>query len=306
VGKADYVAHDYLPADYASDTSSLNISHVVHVEAAWQGKKPLDAVDETRWVDRLFSPENNSTGISLGGIVGYTELRHPDAEAVLKAHVAASSKLVGIRQMLAWDEDKHIMRFCDRGGISQDPVWRKNFALLETLDLSFDAWFFHHQLDEMVALAKAYPGIRFVLCHMGTPIGLGGPFASYGHSPCKRNAILQQWQEGMAKVAQCPNVSVKLSGFFMPVVGWGFHQLEQPPAHQQVLERYKPLVDFVLEQFGVSRCMFASNFPMDKVSLSLKELYDLYWDIVADLPAQDKAALFRENAARFYRIDVGC
>ncbi|MDX1694043.1 MAG: amidohydrolase family protein [Ketobacteraceae bacterium] len=302
VGKVDYVAYDYLPGHYAADVSGLNITHVVHVEASWQGKNPLDAVDETRWVDGLFAGPQNPSDIQLGGIVGFTELRNPDAETVLKAHKEASQKLVGIRQMLAFDKDKGIMRFCDAAGVYRDPVWRENFQLLEKYDLSFDAWFFHHQLDEMVELANAYPDTRFVLCHMGTPIGLAGPFAGYGHRGSDRERVLRIWEHGMARVAECPNVHVKLSGFFMPVVGWGFEHLVQPPSHQQILDKFKPLVDFVIEQFGVSRCMFASNFPMDKASLSLKQLYDLYWDIAGGFSQQEKQALFRDNAAAFYRI----
>ena len=304
VGKVDYVAHDYLPEHYAADAHHLNVSHVVHVEASWQGKQPLDAVGETRWVDSIFQPEHQHTGIRLGGIVGYTEFRNPQAPEVLRAHKQASDQLVGIRQMLAWDEDKGIMRYCDRPGISRDPAWRRNFEYLEEYDLSFDAWFFHHQLDELVDLANAYPRIRFMLCHMGTPIGLAGPFAGYGHNAVARDRIEKIWREGMAKVAECPNVQVKLSGFFMPVVGWGLHHLDAPVENAAILDRYQPLVDFVIRQFGVQRCMFASNFPMDKVSLSLHQLYELYWALASDLTDADRVALFRDNAARFYRIDL--
>lgn len=304
VGKVDYVGYDYLVDDYADDAKNLNVSHIVHVEAKWMAKKPLDVVDETRWVDQLYQPPGNRTGIKLGGIVGYTELRDPAAPEVIKAHVEASERLVGLRQMLAWDDDKGIMRYCDRPKIYRDPVWRKHFALLETHDLSFDAWFFHHQLDEMVELAQAFPNTRFVLGHMGTPIGLGGPFAGYGHTEQQRREILKVWQEGIAKVAQCPNVHMKLSGFFMPVVGWGFHLREQPPSHQELLDRFKPLVDFVMAQFGVERCMFASNFPMDKVSLDLQSLYDLYWSIASDRTDAERALLFRDNAAAFYKIPL--
>lgn len=303
VGKVDYVGYDYLPQHYAQDTAQLTITHAVHVEAKWMAKKPLEVVDETRWVAQIFDSANNNTGIKLGGIVGYTELRDPQAAQILKAHKEASDRLVGIRQMLAWDDDKGIMRYCDRPKIYQDATWRKNFALLEAMNLSFDAWFFHHQLDEMVELANAFPKVNFMLCHMGTPIGVAGPFASYGHSEKNRREIYQQWQEGMAKVAECKNVSVKLSGFFMPVVGWGMHS-DNPLNPQQVFDRFKPMVDFVIEQFGVDRCLFASNFPMDKVSLSLQTLYELYWQISEPYSEQDKKKLFFTNAARFYKIPI--
>ncbi|MCG8314546.1 MAG: amidohydrolase family protein [Pseudomonadales bacterium] len=302
VGKVDYVGHDYLPAHYAQDATELNLSHVVHVEAKWMAKTPLDVVDETRWVEQIF--RSSQSKIDLGAIVGYVELRDPQAPQVIQAHRQASRRLVGLRQMLAWDDDKGIMRYCDKPRIFRDAVWRKHFELLEQNDLSFDAWFFHHQLDEMVELAQAFPNTRFMLCHMGTPIGIGGPYASYGHSHAKRQAIHSQWQMGMARVAECKNVSVKLSGFFMPVVGWGYHLRSESPQLSELVDSFKPLADYVIQQFGIERCMFASNFPMDKVSLGLKQLYDLYWEITCDLSAADKEKLFRQNAAAFYRIDL--
>lgn len=304
VGKVDYVAYDYLPEDYDLDAAALNISHIVHVEAKWMGKKPIDMANETLWLDQLFSEENNATDIKLGGIVGYAELRDPQVEKVIIAHKQASERLVGLRQMLAWDDSSGIMRYCDKAGISRDPKWREKFSLLEKHDLSFDAWFFHHQLAEMVELANAFPNTRFILCHMGTPIGLGGPYAGYGHTDMERKRILSVWKEGMARVAECPNVSVKLSGFFMPVVGWGYHLRDRKPTHSEIRDSFKPLVDYVIRCFGVDRCMFASNFPMDKVSMSLAKLYSVYWDITEGFTMEEKQKLFHDNAVDFYRIPV--
>lgn len=299
VGNVDYVGYDYLPNNYSEDKQRLNITHVVHVEAEWKDSTGLGSVGETQWLESLFT---KNPGVELGAIVGFVDLRNDNVDAVLTAHKEASAKLVGVRQMLAWDQDKGIMRFCDQEKLSEDAKWRAGFDLLEKHDLSFDAWFFHHQLDEMVALAKAYPKTQFILGHMGTPIGLGGEFASYGGSDVARRYILEKWQAGMAKVAECPNVSVKLSGFFMPVVGWGYHLRKQSPSINQVVDDLRPMVDFVIEQFGVDRCMFASNFPMDKVSLSLTSLYDVYWALCEDRSDSDKAKLFRENAKQCYKI----
>ncbi len=299
VGNISHVGYDYLPVNYAADRGQLNISHVVHVEAGWRDNSGFGPVKETQWVASLFSGRREP---SLGGIVGHLDLRGDNVDAVLAAHKRASSKLVGIRQMLAWDADKSIMRFCDQSKMSQDPKWRAGFDLLEKYDLSFDAWFFHHQLDEMVMLAKAYPNTTFILGHMGTPIGLGGEFASYGGSDVARSRVLGLWQEGMAKVAECRNVLVKLSGFFMPVVGWGYHLRDQPPSLAEVVDDLRPMVEFVVGQFGVDRCMFASNFPMDKVSMSLEVLYDVYWSLCEGLSDEDRVKLFRDNAKSCYKI----
>jgi predicted TIM-barrel fold metal-dependent hydrolase len=206
--------------------------------------------------------------------------------------------------MLAYSQDKGVMKFCDRAGLSRTPAWRCGFEACAEQGFSFDAWFFHHQLDEMAELAAAFPQTQFILCHMGTPIGVGGPFASYGHSARQRDHIRQTWQASMARLAAYPNIAVKLSGFFMPVLGWGFHQRKTPVSVNEVVNCLGPFVAFVLEQFGAERCLFASNFPMDKVSLSLKTLYEVYWELVASYPEATRNALFRENARRLYRIDV--
>ncbi len=300
VGRPDHVMWDYLPADYAADAVGLPIEQVVHVEAEWGDRSPLGPAGETRWLDGLFPP---SAGPRLGGIVAYADLRRPDVKNLLDTHFAASRKLRGIRQMLAFDTDTAIMRFCDQPALALDVNFRRGLERLQDYSLSFDAWVFHHQLGEMTDLARTFPEQIFVLDHMGTPIGLGGPFASYGRNAQARDVILKTWQYGMAELAECPNVRVKLSGFFMPVVGWGFEHRTTPVARQELLDAYAPHAHFVLQLFGVERCLFASNFPMDKVSLSLAQLYQLYADTVADRSEAEQRLLFADNARQIYRLD---
>lgn len=300
VGRPDHVMWDYLPPDYAADAAGLPIEQVVHVEAEWRDRSGLGPAGETRWLDSLFPPERSPR---LGGIVAYADLRRPGLKALLDAHHAASSKLRGIRQMLAFDNDDGIMRFCDQPALALDPDFRRGMERLQDYSLSFDAWVFHHQLGEMVQLARAFPRQLFVLDHMGTPIGLGGPFASYGRNAPAREVILKTWQYGMMELAECANVRVKLSGFFMPVVGWGFERRDTPVSRQELLDTFAPHAQFVLQQFGVERCLFASNFPMDKVSLSLQQLYQLYADTVADRSEAQQRLLFAGNARQIYRLD---
>lgn len=299
VGRPDYVMWDYLPADYAADAAGLPIEQVVHVEAEWGDHSGLGPAGETRWLDGLFPAEGAPR---LGGIVAYADLRRADVKAQLDAHYQASGKLRGIRQMLAFDTDRGIMRFCDQPGLAGDAKFRHGLERLQDYSLSFDAWVFHHQLGEMADLARSFPEQTFVLDHMGTPIGLGGPFASYGRSQQAREVILKTWQYGMLELAESPNVMVKLSGLFMPVVGWGFEHRDTPVSAQELLDAFAPHARFVLQHFGVERCLFASNFPMDKVSLSLQQLYQLYAATVADLDEADQRKLFADNARRVYRL----
>lgn len=299
VGRPDYVMWDYLPADYGADAAGLPVEQVVHVEAEWRDRSLLGPAGETRWLEGLFAADALPR---LGGIVAYADLRRPDVAQLLQAHRQASPRLRGIRQMLAFDTDRGIMRFCDRPDLMQDAAFRRGLAQLQEQGLVFDAWVFHHQLEELARLARAFPEQTFVLDHMGTPIGLGGPFASYGHSAQARDRILKTWQHGLAVLAECPNVMVKLSGFFMPVVGWGFEHRSAPVPEQELLEALAPHARYVLQCFGVQRCLFASNFPMDKVSLSYQQLYRLYAATVADLTQAEQRLLFAENARRLYRL----
>lgn len=298
VGRADYVAHDYLPHDYGQDAAQLPIKQVVHVEAEWRDREGQGLVGETRWLEGLF----RNSPVALGGIVGHVELQRPDAGAVITAHRQASPRFVGVRQMLAFDLDPGIMRFCPRPYLSRDAHWLAGLALLEQHNLSFDAWFFHHQLDELVVLARQFPGLTFVLDHMGTPIGVGGQFASYGRTEAARDVTLRTWQMHLQELAELPNVMVKLSGLFMPVVGWGYEHRTTPPTLDELMQGAGPLFEFVLQAFGVDRCMFASNFPMDKVSLSLSQLYEFYAALVAHYPEAERRKLFHDNAARIYRL----
>jgi L-fuconolactonase len=298
VGRPDFVAYDYLPQNYSADAESLRISHVVHVEAEWRDRRAIGPANETAWLHNLF----DNSPLKLGGIVGYVELQSANAEQLIMAHRNASDKFVGVRQMLAFDSDEGIMRFCPQAFLSRDEKWLHGLELLEKHHLVFDAWFFHHQLDELDVLAKSYPGITFVLDHMGSPIGAGGPFSSYGRTQQARDVIVKTWQMGMQRVAENPNVMVKLSGLFMPVIGWGYEHRKAAPSQQELLDGAGPLIEFVLQQFGDQRCMFASNFPMDKVSLSLFQLYEFYAKVVEGRAPESIKKLFHDNAARVYRI----
>ena len=137
----------------------------------------------------------------------------------------------------------------------------------------------------------------------GTPGGVGGPFRVQGQTASEREAIRGRWQEGMARVAENANVSVKLSGLTMPVCGFGYERREQEPTVEEVRDALKPLIDFVIEVFGVKRCMFASNFPVDKVSQSYAVLFDAFLAITEDRTPQERQQLFRDNAARFYGVE---
>lgn len=269
VGDARELKHDYLLADLLREAGEIEILKVVHVEA---NHDPADPVEETRWLQGLAN-EAGSRGMP-NGIVAGVDLSAPNAAQVLEGH-AAFANTRGIRQILNVHENKlfdyigrHLMR---------DSVWRENFTLLRRYDMSFDMQIYPSQMDEAVALAQAHADTQIIINHAGMFVDRSS-VAGY-----------RAWRDGMRKLAGCPNVTVKLSGFAM------FD-------HQWTVESLRPYVLETIDAFGVERAMFASNFPVDRLFGSYEDLWRAYASIVADASAAEKDALFRRNAERVYRI----
>ena len=297
-GVPDHVLSDYLPPHYRSDASAREVVGVVHVQAGWEAKGPLGPVGETRWLEHLATP-------LLRGIVGYADLGLGAAVGpVLDAHAAASERFRGIRYMLAHHPDKRVHSYCADANRCRDPAWRAGYAQLAERGLSFDAWIYAHQLGEITALAREFPEVPVILDHGGGPVGIGGPFAGIGPTAAHRADAAERWRDGIRALAELPHVSVKLSGLAMPLLGWGYHARAQPPEAAGVAADLGPLVTFLIETFGVARCMFASNFPVDKASMSWSTLVDAFERILADRTDAERRALFHDNAARIYRLDL--
>jgi predicted TIM-barrel fold metal-dependent hydrolase len=161
--------------------------------------------------------------------------------------------------------------------------------------LSFDAWLYHPQIPELTALARAVPEGTFVLDHLGGLLGVG-PYEG------QRDEILAQWRLDIADLASCPNVVVKLGGIGMVVFGLGFEQLPEPPSSDDLVAAWSGPISYAIEQFGVDRCMFESNFPVDRISFSYAALWNAFKSMTADASSAERDALFRGTAARVYRL----
>jgi predicted TIM-barrel fold metal-dependent hydrolase len=232
------------------------------------------------------------------GIVGRADLRlGARVQEVLEAHLrAGGDRFRGIRQ--STPQDGSVQDFSDRPvGTLADPDFRAGFARLAPLGLSFDAWLFHPQIPELIALARAFPETAIVLDHVGTPLAVG---AYAGH----QDAVFAAWSASIRELATCPNVCVKVGGLGMTLTGFGFHDEAEPPSSERLAARWRPYVETCIEAFGAERCMFESNFPVDKAAFS----YAVYWNACKRLTqgasATEKAALFSGSAARFYRLDL--
>ncbi|WP_089718675.1 amidohydrolase family protein [Candidatus Entotheonella palauensis] len=303
----DYPNSRYLLDELLRDTGSgHNVVSTVFVECAAMyrqaGPVAMQPVGETEFVQGIAaqsaSGQYGPTQVAAG-IVGFADLGLGEAVAgVLEAHLAASrNRFRGVRHATAWDGSPDIRNAHTHppAGFLGDAAFRRGFDVLQRMGLSFDAWLYYPQLPELAELARAFPEATIILDHVGGVLGIG-PYAG------RRDEIFEIWKRSMADLASCPNVVVKLGGLAMSMCGFGWHRLEQPPSSTELAAAMAPYYRYCIEQFGVHRCMFESNFPVDKVSCSYTLLWNAFKRITEDFSSDERAALFHDTAARIYRV----
>jgi L-fuconolactonase len=232
------------------------------------------------------------------GIVGAADLALGDGVAeVLRAHVeAGGGRFKGIRHITARHEEFNAS-LLPRPPARQmsDATFRKGFDRLAAMDLTFDAWLYHTQIPELTDLARAFPQARIVLNHVGGPLGVG-PYEG------KRDKTFQEWLAAMKDLARCSNVYVKLGGLAMAITGFDFHKERMPPSSEKLAAEWRPYMETSIQLFGAKRCMFESNFPVDKAMCSYPVLWNAFKRIASGASAEEKSALFHDTAASFYGI----
>jgi len=282
-----------------------NIVQTVFVECRSMyrscGPQEMQPVGETEFVQGIAaqsaSGQYGATRVAAG-IVSHADLTLGAAvAAVLEAHIAASAnRFRGIRHSSAWDASTNIRSYTNRNkGLLLDSKFREGFGCLQKYDLSFDAWLYHPQLPELANLARAFPDTTIIVDHIGGLLGIG-PYAK------KREEVFQQWKKGIAELSTCPNVVVKLGGLGMPVCGFGWNERKTPPNSNELAEAMAPYYHWCIEKFGVERCIFESNFPVDKVSYSYSIMWNAFKRICENFSLREKAALFHDTAVRVYRL----
>jgi predicted TIM-barrel fold metal-dependent hydrolase len=229
-------------------------------------------------------------------IVAHTNLTLGDnAATVLEAHRAASpDRFRGVRHSTIWDASG-ALRSDAPPGLLGDSQFRRGFACLGKLNLSFDAWLYYPQLPELVDLARAFPQVTIILDHIGAPLGVG-PYAG------KRDEVFQAWSRGIAALAGCPNVFVKLGGVGSLRSGYDWHERLVKPSSVELAAALRPYFEWCIEKLGADRCMFESNFPVEKLSTSYVNLWNSFKRITEKYSVGERAALFHDTAARVYRI----
>ena len=152
-------------------------------------------------------------------------------------------------------------------------------------------------MPELADFAKAVPELTIILNH----IGGGNRVGIYAG---RDGDVIPAWRNGIAAVAACPNVTVKLGGMGMPRWGFGWHAREVPIGSEELAEAMAPWMTYCIDQIGTGRCMFESNFPPDKVSYSYNVMYNAFKWLSKGYSESERAAMFHETAVRVYRIDV--
>jgi predicted TIM-barrel fold metal-dependent hydrolase len=297
----------YRVEDLRQDVSSgHHVMATVYAEAfnsAWRpdGPPSMRSLGEVEMIVRV-SAQSRTDGQGAcqvaAGIVSNVDLTLGDgAVAVLEAHsAAAQGRLRGVRVHATWDPGP-VGRFTYSAPqhILADTRFRQGFALLERFDLSFDALVFHTQLAEVAALADAFPHTRIVLNHVGTVLGV----ADYRARP---DSVFAGWENDMRALARRPNISVKIGGMGMLLFGFGFEDADRPATSSALVQAWKPFIDVCVDAFGTQRCMFESNFPVDKQSCAYVALWNAFKLSTLACTDGERRDLFYRTACRTYRL----
>lgn len=296
----------YMLEDLVADARGHNVVTTVFVEcmSMYNADLPeaVQPVGETEFVQGVAAQSASGQYGALraaAGIVSFADLSlGATVDDVLEAHVRASpNRFRGIRHAAGWHASEEIRNSHTRPpqGLLLDARFREGFACLEKRGLSFDAWLYHHQLHELADLARAFEGTAIVLDHVGGPLGIG-PYAG------KRDEVFEGWKRSMLELSRCPNVVVKLGGLTMPINGFDFHKRDKPPGSEELARVLGPWFMHCIELFGPTRCMFESNFPVDRASCSYTVLWNAFKRIAKGFSADERGALFHDTATRVYRL----
>jgi len=297
---------DYLLEDLWRDTDSghkivKTVFIECHTNYRTAGPEHLKPVGETEFAAQI-ALESAAAGANkavIAGIVSHADLTSGTVvNDVLDAHEEVGRGLLrGIRHAGAHHPNPQEAVLGGRYDpeLFLNKTFQAGVRLLGQRGYTYESWHYHTQLEEFYALVKAAPETTIILDHFGTPLGT----ESFRD---QREAIFQKWQIDIAKIAECPNVYAKLGGLAMPDNGFGWHEAEKPAASDDLVAVQKRYYLHTIECFGVNRCMFESNFPVDRRSVSYHVLWNAFKKMVADFSEDEKQALFYDTAEKVYRL----
>ncbi|MCP5026962.1 MAG: amidohydrolase family protein [Actinomycetia bacterium] len=297
---AGHTGWPYTLDDLHADTGAgHNIVQTVflecHTEYRTDGPRHLRPVGETEFVAELAEQSANSGRAEIVGIMGNADVSLGDAvEEVLAAHEEAGrGRFRGIRYITA--QDPHPPLAMGDSAAMDDADYLAGVRKVGSMGYTYDAMVYHPQLPELAAMARACPDTPIVVDHLGCLLGTG-PYKG------RRDEILSFWRSAMAELAECPNTYLKVGGIGMPMMGFRWDKQEVPPTSEELAAPWTEPIQWVIEQFGPERCMFESNFPVDKRGAGYVVLWNAYKRIAAGYSAGEKRDLFHDTAARAYRL----
>ena len=266
----DYAAirKNYLLEDYIEDTKNQNIIKSVHVQAEHDDDKP---VNETAWLQNLADTHSSKLP---NAIVAFADFSKNNVSEILDAHQEYKNTR-GIRQILSYNKDEPKYSHATED-FMKNSTWVENFKYIRNRNLSFDIQIYKHQMEDAVNLANKYNDVLFILNHTG--------------EPCYQSKeYIESWEQNMKKLAKCENVVAKISGLGMFDPNW-------------TIDSTRIFVEKTIQIFGIERCMFASNFPVDKIFNSFDTYWNSFKEITKNYSENDKKLLFSSNAEKYYRI----
>ncbi|MCC6533472.1 MAG: amidohydrolase family protein [Burkholderiales bacterium] len=305
----DHRRSRYLLDELIEDTATgHNIVATVFIECGAMYRadgtvemKPVGEVEFVNGLAAMSASGRYGKSRLCAGIVGHADLTLGErARPVLEALIAAGNgRLRGVRHGVTWDTGNaaHFSRLRVPPHLVLDPRFRRGFACLAPLGLSFESWQFHPQLPDLVELLRESPATNVILNHAGGLLGIPPHDGD-------RAAVFDIWRGHMRELVQFPNLSVKLGGLGMLYCGFDFHLRDMPPASEELAAAWRPYIETCIELFGVERCMLESNFPVDKQSCGYGVLWNAFKRITAGCSPAEKAALYHDTARRVYRLSV--
>lgn len=266
LGNYEFIRKNYLPNDYLNDSKEHNVIGTIHCEAEWDRN---DQVGETRWLENL-SKKNKFPN----AIVAHAWFHKKNSEEII-AKQASFDMVKGIRSKPITKLSPNSDDLMGEGSM-QDINWRNGLKLLEKYNLNYDLRIPNWHLEEAIEIVRLIPNTKVIINHAGFPWD-------------RTKQGMEYWRKGIKLMSLEPNTFIKLSEFGVKDKDWDYSQNEQ-------------IIKELIDLFSPQRCMFASNFPVSKIKISFKDLYNNYKKIVKSFSSDEKKWLFAKTASEVYNL----